>query len=232
MKTLRVRLCFLLALLMLFTLPVSAETADLAVTYRQVDEAWKDIPVGDLTIAESACGIATICNAVYYLTGQETDLVALSLWAHEAGLFNAPGVPGCYRSVFYYAGEAHGETYGFTATNFLYGDIYNSKLTSHLLAGGTAALHVPGHFMAVIDYDPEKELYLVIDPLPGDYGKYDKRRKGITHTGGDWLTAEQLTQGYVDVDGFALFTRVLSKTEEEILTTTAVSASLAALPKK
>lgn len=224
------KLCLLLALLMLFALPVSAEEAKLEVTYRQVDDKWKDIPVGDLTIAESACGIATICNAVYYLTGQETDLVELSNWAHDAGLFNAPGVPGCYRSVFYHAGVAHGETYGFTATKFLYGDIYDSQLTTHLLAGGTAALHVPGHFMAVIDYDPEKELYLVIDPLPGDYGRYDRRRKGITHTDGDWLTAEQLTQGYVDVDGFALFTRVLSETEEEKVIQTAVSASLAALP--
>ena len=187
------KICFVLALLMLLALPVSAEKAELEVTYRQVDDGWKDIPVGDLTIAESACGIATICNAVYYLTGRKTDLVELSNWAHEAGLFNAPGVPGCYRSVFYHAGETHGATYGFTATKFLYGDIYDKQLLSHLEKGGTAALHVPGHFMAVIDYDAENGLFLVIDPLPGDYGRYDRRRKGVTHTGGDWLTAAQLT---------------------------------------
>ena len=45
-----------------------------------------------------------------------------------------------------------------------------------------------------------------------------------------WLTAAQLTEGYVDVDGFALFTRVLSEQEEKTVTDTAVSASLAALP--
>ena len=233
MKTLRVKLCFFLAVLMpVLAMPVSAEEANLPFSYRQVDDRWKDIPVGDLTIAESACGIATICNSVYFLTGQETDLPALSEWAHDAGLFNAPGVPGCYRSVFYYAGEAYGREYGFTATQFIYGTIYDEKLNSHLLAGGTAAIHVPGHFMTVAAYDPEKEMYLVIDPLPGDYGRYDRRRKGITHTGGDWLTAKQPTEGYVDVDGFALFTRVLSRQEEETVTTTAVSASLAALPKK
>ena len=38
------KICFVLALLMLLALPVSAEKAELEVTYRQVDDAWKDIP--------------------------------------------------------------------------------------------------------------------------------------------------------------------------------------------
>ncbi len=225
------RLCVLLACVMLFALPVSAEEAFLEVTYRQCDDKWKDIPVGDLTIAESACGIATICNAVYYLTGVEMDLVSVAEWAHEEGLFNAPGVPGCYRSVFFHAGETYGGLYGFTATKYQSGDIHSEKLRSHILAGGTVALHVPGHFMAAVDYDPETGKFLIIDPMPGDYGRYDNRRKGITHSTGDWLTAEELTTGYVQVDGFALFTRVLSDTEKETLVQTAVEDSLAFLPK-
>ena len=225
------KFCVILACVMLLALPVSAEEAFLEVTYRQCDDAWKDIPMGDLTIAESACGIATICNAVYYLTGREMDLVSVAEWAHEEGLFNAPGVPGCYRSVFFHASEAYGSAYGFTATKYQSGDIRSEKLLLHLQAGGTAALHVPGHFMAAVDYDPETGKFLIIDPMPGDYGRYDNRRKGITHSTGDWLTSEELTKGYVKVDGFALFTRVPSEEEIQAYVDTAVAASLAALPK-
>lgn len=231
------KLCLLLAFVMLlaeallWALPVSAEEAFLEVTYRQCDDAWKDIPVGDLTIAESACGIATVCNAVYYLTGEKMDLVAVAEWAHEEGLFNAPGVPGCYRSVFYHTSQEYGGQYGFTATKYQSGDIRSEKLILHLMAGGTAALHVPGHFMAAVGYDPETGKFLIIDPMPGDYGRYDNRRKGITHSTGDWLTPEELSDGYVKVDGYALFTRIPSDKEIQTYVDTAVQASLAALPK-
>ena len=225
------KLCLLLSLALLLALPVSAEEANLELTYRQCDDEWKDIPVGDLTIAESACGIATVCNAVYYLTGERMDLVAVANWAHEAGLFNAPGVPGCYRSVFYHASQEYGSTYGFSATQYKSGSIRTQALIDHLLAGGTAALHVPGHFMAAVDYNPETEKFLIIDPMPGDYGRYDNRRKGITHSTGDWLTAEELSAGYVKVDGYALFTRIPSEKEIQTYVDTAVKASLAALPK-
>ena len=210
------KLCLLLSLALLLVLPVSAEEAFLEVTYRQCDDAWKDIPVGDLTIAESACGIATVCNAVYYLTGERMDLVAVANWAHEAGLFNAPGVPGCYRSVFYHASQEYGSAYGFAATQYKSGSIRTQALIDHLLAGGTAALHVPGHFMAAVDYNPETEKFLIIDPMPGDYGRYDNRRKGITHSTGDWLTAEELSAGYVKVDGYALHPRALGKRDPNL----------------
>lgn len=178
--------------------------AGLAFTYLQCDDRWKDVQVGTLNIVQSACGVATLCNAVYYLTGKEMDLVEVAFWANRAGLFNA-GFEGSYRSIFYYSTRKYGEAYGYTASAFQGGDIRSRALVDHLLSGGTAALHVPGHFMAAVGYDPASGKYLIIDPMPGDTGRYDTRRKGLTHSDGDWLTAEQLSEGFIAVDGYALF---------------------------
>ena len=205
-----------------------AESAGLEITFVQCDDRWKDIQVGTLTIVQSACAIDTVCNAVYYLTGQEMDLVATAFWANGAGLFNA-GFEGSYRSVFYHSGGKYGGQYGYEATAFRGGSIRSQELIDHLLSGQTAALHVPGHFMAAIDYDEETGLYLIIDPMPGDNGRYDTRRRGVTHTDGDWLTAEPLSEGFTAVDGYALFTRVLSDAEKEAILPSVTSASLAGL---
>ncbi len=228
--------CFFLSLVLLGLCCVSASAeeeigggAALAFTYTQCDERWAGIRVGILTIAESACGIATVCNAVYYLTGQEMDLVSTAVWANQSGLFNTSSAAGCYRSVFYHAGEEYGEQYGFSATSFIGGSIRSQELIDHLLAGGTAALHVPGHFIAGIAYDEVLEKYLIIDPMPGDNGQYDTRRKGLTHTDGDWKTAEELSEGYLAVDGYALFSRTLSSSEREAIVPVAAAASLAGL---
>ncbi len=210
-------------------MPVHADEstkANLDVYYLQCDDRWKDVYMGDLTLAESACGIATLCNAVYYLTGVAPDMVEMAQWAHDGGLFNAPGVPGCYRSVFYHAGREHGSTYGFDATNVIYGSIRSEEIKDCLLSGGTVALHVPGHFMAVVDYDPVSEKFLVIDPMPGDNGRYDTRRRGLTNTGGDWLTAEALSQGFINVDCYALFTRTLSDAQRDAVQIPAQNALL------
>lgn len=207
---------------------VRAESAGLETAFLQCDERWKDVQVGTLTIVESACAIATLCNAVYYLSGQEMDLVAAAFWANEEGLFNA-GFAGSYRSVFHQSSGTYGREYGYKATSFQSGSIRSQALIDHLLSGQTAALHVPGHFMAAIGYDEETGRYLVIDPMPGDIGRYDRRRKGLTHSDGDWLTADELSEGYIDVDGFSLFTRVLSDSEKEVILPAVTSASLAGL---
>lgn len=228
------KLCILLSVLLLSLTcsPVCADDsteAFLELTYVQCDDRWKNEQVGILTIAESACGIATICNAVYYLTGVEMDLVNTAIWANEAGLFNLPGVPGCYRSVFYHAGEEYGAELGFTATQYTGGTSHSEEIINHLQSGGTVAVHVPGHFMALVDYDPQTEKFLVIDPMPGDEGRYDTRRRGFTHTTGDWLTAEDLSKGYITVDGYSLFTRTLSDKEREAVQTPALNALLAGI---
>lgn len=232
MKTRKRFLCILLCAVLCLPLcawQTRAESAGLETTFVQCDDRWKDIQVGTLTIVQSACAIATICNTVYYLTGQEMDLVETAFWANGAGLFNANGVEGSYRSIFYHSGNTYGGSYGYTATAFQYGGIRSQALIDHLLSGQTAALHVPGHFMSAIDYDEATGRYLVIDPMPGDTGRYDTRRKGLTHTDGDWFTAEELSEGFIAVDGYALFYRTLSDSEREAILPTVTAASLAGL---
>lgn len=230
MKLKKRLLCILLCVA--FCLPfcawqTRAESAGLSFVYLQCDDRWKDVQVGTLTIVQSACAIASICNAVYYLTGQEMDLVETAFWANQAGLFNAGGVEGSYRSVFFHSGNTYGGTYGYTATTFQGGSIRSQALIDHLLSGQTAVLHVPGHFMAAIDYDEANGRYLVIDPMPGDTGRYDTRRKGMTHSDGDWFTAEELSESYIDVDGYVLFYRTLSDAEREAILPAVTTASLA-----
>lgn len=198
--------------------------AGLTLTYTQCDPRWADIQVGRLNIAESACGIATVCNAVYYLTGAELDLVEVARWANGKGLYNA-GIEGCYRSVFYESGVQYGKACGYRATGFQTGTIRSDELMAHLRAGGVAAVHVPGHFMTVVTYDEATARYLVIDPMPGDNGRYDTRRRGMTHTDGDWKTADQLSESFIAVDGYALFTRFLTDREREVILPAAAAAS-------
>lgn len=227
-------LCIVFSVL-LFALSCAPVRADdsteafLELTYTQCDDRWKDVQVGILSIADSACGIATVCNAVYYLTGHEMDLVSTAVWANEAGLFNTATVAGCYRSVFYHAGGEYGAELGFHATKYTSGNAYSEEIVEHLLAGGTVGVHVPGHYMALVDYDAASGKFLVIDPMPGDNGRYDTRRKGLTHTTGDWLTAEDLSRGYIAVDGYSLFTRTVSDAEREAVQTPALDALLAGI---
>lgn len=234
MRRMKKTICVLLSLFCVLC-PARAHADDsteafLELTYTQCDERWAAVQVGILSIADSACGIATVCNAVYYLTGVELELLDVAVWANNSGLYNTSSVAGCYRSVFFYAGEEYGDAIGFTATQYTSGDIDSEEITETLLAGGTVGVHVPGHFMALVDYDPVSERFLVIDPMPGDQGRYDTRRRGLTHTTGDWLTAEQLSQGYIDVDGYSLFTRKLSDTERQTVAVVALAASGSAQP--
>ncbi|MBO4366474.1 MAG: hypothetical protein J5843_02320 [Clostridia bacterium] len=214
-------LCILTACLFFLSAAVRAaageEPANLSVYYVQSDSRWASVKVGTLTIADSACGIAGICNAVYYLTGRQMDLVEVANKAHDKHYFNTDSVAGVYRSVFMHSAEWYGSAYGYKATEFLWGNVKSKELLDHIASGGTAVMHVPGHFMTLIDYDPQTERYLVIDSMPGDVGRYDNRRRGITHTGGDWLTAETLSAGNTKVDGYSLFTRILSDGEKEVL---------------
>ena len=212
----------ILALILVMCLPLCAtaesagdEQAHLAVHWEQSDPKWADHMVGHLSVADSGCGLASLCNALYYLNGYRADLVAVCDWAHEKGLLNPPGINGVYRSVYRHAGESLGKEYGFTATDYRSGNIESKELIKHLQNGGTAAIHVAGHFMAAVGYDEKTGRFLVIDPLPGDVGKYDRRRKGVTHTGGDWLTAATLSSGYTDVDGYALLSRAVTKQESD-----------------
>ena len=217
-------LAVLLLLLLLLPLAVSAESdeqAGLKHHILQSDPAWADVMVGHLSIADSGCGLATLCNALYYLNGAEPGLVEVCKWAHDAGLYNASGVNGVYRSVYQHAGKQLGKQYGFTATEFRYGGIQTKELLNHLQNGGTAAIHVEGHFMAAVGYDPKTERVLVLDPLPGDVGRYDRRRKGITHTGGDWLNFDTLSKGIVKVDGYVLLSRAVTKKESDAVFETA-----------
>lgn len=212
--------CILIACLFLFPTAVRAaveEPANLPVYYVQSDSRWASVKVGSLSIADSACGIAGICNAVYYLTGRQMDLVEVANMAHDRHYYNTDSVAGVYRSVFMHSAEWYGSAYGYKATEFLWGNVKSRELLDHIASGGTAVLHVPGHFMTLIDYDSETERYLVIDSMPGDVGKYDKRRQGITHTGGDWLTADTLSKGNTKSDGYSLFTRILSDSEREAI---------------
>ncbi|MBP5230573.1 MAG: C39 family peptidase [Clostridia bacterium] len=215
-----------LSALFVFPSRVSAATegipANLPFYYVQCDSRWADVKVGSLTIAQSACGITGICNAVYFLNGREMDLVAVARKAHDKHYYNTDSVAGVYRSVFKHSADWYGSEYGYDATEFLWESVKGSKLLDHIAAGGPAVLHVPGHFMTLVDYDAEKGLYLVIDSMPGDVGRYDNRRKGITHSGGDWLTLSTLQTGNTKVDGYVLFSRVLADDEAAAVLPTAV----------
>ena len=84
--------------------------------------------------------------------------------------------------VFEAAADAFGEKYGFTFAGT--GESLR-KLRRRLKAGQTVVTHVPGHYVTIVDYNPNTKKYLLLDP------HYLPKRKTCPY--GDWVSAKTLT---------------------------------------
>lgn len=177
--------------------------------YLQVDSSWSFLVYRNSYIRDSGCGILSIVNAVYNCSGQFIQPEVVADWAYAAKYFNQATKGGgiCNNAVFKKAADQFGASYGFKYVS--YGTTLNSnELKAHLSAGGTAIVHVPGHYMCLAGYDYASGKYLVFDSAPGSGTSYNSvHRKGLTSPGGDWKTISQLSTGYLKVDGWWAYGR-------------------------
>ena len=186
--------------------------------FLQVDQSWSlnRYGVGDKNaLRDSGCGILSIVNAVYNLTGNFIQPTELASWAYGAKLYNRYGDEGCYgevsnannaANIFKKAAEKYGDTYGFKYVDCAWGSASSSMLKNHIKNGGTAIVHVPGHFMCIVDYNAATGQYLVFDPAPGSGVSYRSvSRRNLTSAGGDWKTVAELSTGALKIDRFYLY---------------------------
>ncbi|MDE6086840.1 MAG: hypothetical protein K2G25_00455 [Oscillospiraceae bacterium] len=159
----------------------------------------------------SGCMLFSFGNAIHSLTGRVVNITDLAEWACNNGSWR-PGAGGGYRDLFYNQIEtAYGRVYQFAIEGRYYGNVENSRLTEHLLNGGVATVHVPGHFMAITDYNPVNQTYRVIESAVSS-------SRGLPAS--SWVSASKLETGQTKVDWFCLlskqnFTPEISNPEQD-----------------
>lgn len=132
-----------------------------AVAYQQADPPWGEHiwkNVGDKTIRESACGVFSLINAVNYKSKTFLDPINTADWANENGFGTTSGIgAGIGTGQFF---DKASYEYGFTyvcATNSV------SSMLTYVRNGNIACSCVPGHWIAIVDYDPATDMYLLLD---------------------------------------------------------------------
>lgn len=172
--------------------------------YQQTDPIWAHTKIGGNSIGDTACGIFALVNAVNYLTGNMLDPIETATWAHEIKAYNYPSGTGTWRWVLYgrinekYPSDA----YGFKVVNAgRDSGVKNNTLKSHLQNGGVAVAHVPGHFIALVEYDKDSDKFLVYDSAASQ----SRNTKDI----GTWLSSAQLSGSIrkMTVDWWCLISR-------------------------
>lgn len=129
----------------------------------------------------SACGIFAPLNAIYTLTGQFIDPHLLADYAVKKE-YRIEG-NGTDDGFFRAAAEKFGHDYGFEFDGEG-GSI--DDLKRMLKKGDVAIGHVPGHYVAIVDYNPKTKKYLLLDP------HYLPKRETCPY--GDWVSRRVLEE--------------------------------------
>ena len=201
-----ISLLLILCTLFSFTLtaiPTSALYEDWVMVV-QNDVKWTGAAntYGTGTLRATGCGIFSLVNAVGFLTGNAMNVNEVAAWAYSIGAYNKGGADGTYRYELYpYVEAKFGERYGFSmncnGTQGWWASVKSSVLINHLNSGGVAVAHVPGHFIAIVDYNASTKKYHVLDSYPTNARQ--------SYPGDVWLTESHLTTvSAMTVDWFCL----------------------------
>lgn len=158
--------------------------------YVQYDGEWADIYYGSGkrrrtetdNFCTAGCGVFAVVNAIYSTTGHFPSPYDLADYAVE-NYYRIEG-SGTDSGFFEAAALGFGSKYGFTFKGT--GESLDA-LKKRLAKGQTAIASVPGHYVTIVDYNPDKDRFLVLDP------HYLPRRK--TSAFGDWVRRETLEEG-------------------------------------
>ena len=189
-----------------------AEAAAYTGCLSQRDPRWANYYVGGESIAATGCGILSLVNCVGYLTGEMMSVTAVADYAHSVGNFNYAGIYGVWRMEFYRRVEGkYGSTYGITvdcssSNEGYWGDWDDAKLKNHLANGGVAIGHVPGHFIAIVGYNPDNGYFHI-------YESSESATRGTNYNGGDvWLSRTHLGRTSMTMDWYCLISATAKET--------------------
>ena len=148
------------------------------VSFNQTDSRWRDVPYGYSNTGRtipafigkgasgnvgSGCGVLSLTNAVYYLTGHFIEPKTIAEYSLKNG-HRVHGV-GTAFSLYKAFADDHGAEYGFSFVHEAHGW---SELKNDLQAGCVSICSKEGHIMAIVDYDPENDTYLLLDSCPSE----------------------------------------------------------------
>ncbi len=170
-----------LVLTAIFSINASAKTP--TVFYQKNNKDWSGYPYKasgypKATIGSGGCGLLSVTNAVYHLTGNFLEPTMLADYAQKTGDRVSGGTSDTFLE---HVAEKYGEKYGFKyvgTTN------KESKLKKTLQNNGAAVWHKPKHFLAIVEYNPSKDKYLILDSDPGSISG--------TSDGYEWKTFSQI----------------------------------------
>ncbi|MEE0378788.1 MAG: peptidoglycan-binding domain-containing protein, partial [Ruminococcus sp.] len=119
---------------------------------------WTSIGSRNQTIGSSACGLFSVINSVFYKTGNFMDPTFVADWSKANGYRTANN--GVDTRFFKAYAQNYGSTYGFS-----YAGSYSSVSSAleHVRNGGTICGCVPGHWIAIVDYNASTGKYLMLD---------------------------------------------------------------------
>ena len=166
--------------------------------FLQYDPDWGSQDYGPVDgdysgkMAAAGCGVVSITNMTYALTGQFLDPMALADFAVEER-YRVVG-SGTDDGIFEAVAAEFGEAYGFRFVKRCY---TTYEMRNYLRQGCVAISYVPGHYVTVADYNEVDKTYLVLDshPIP--------RRP--TSPYGDWFQGETLETGGLNSACYYIF---------------------------
>ncbi len=183
----------------------------------QHDSKWAEYSFNGGTLSATGCGIFSLVNCVGYLTGETMDVVETATWAHDVGGFNVYGADGTYRLELYPLVEAkYGSKYNITVDcDYDNGGYWegasSSRLINHILNGGVAIGHVPGHFIAIVGYDANTKKFHIYDSSPSG-------KRGTNKNGGDvWVSQTDLSLNVFRLDWFCLLSSTKKDKEKPVI---------------
>lgn len=182
---------------------VVTSIAQSAVAYQQSASPWGShvwTSVGDKnqTLASSACGLFSFINAVNYKTGNFIEPTSLADWSKSNGYRTRNN--GVDTRFF----KAYCETFGSEKGVSYAGKKESvSSALEHVRNGGAICGCVPGHWIAIVDYDNSTGKYLLLDSAYSERAgsnsykrtQYIKKRDGWTSKGVAWVDGSIFTSG-------------------------------------
>ena len=146
------------------------------------------------TISTSGCGVVSYVNAIYALNGEYISASWLAQYSNANGHYVY--MQGTKDSLYAAFANAYGKKYHFRYSGMI--TDFN-LLRAHLKKGGTAVALVPGHYIAVVDYNSKNDTFMFLDSaITGS--------RPTTMTG-NWITPSQMRTGRLYCYHFHLFSR-------------------------
>lgn len=153
------------------------------------DYPWNRGTEKNNTVGKAACSLFSVINNVYYHTGKIIAPTVLAQYALDKG-YRRVGYDGVVLDFFPAFVQNFGSEYGMG---------YHGWTTSaenalaHVRNGGSTSSNIYGHWITIVDYDAESDLYLILDSAQAcarcENITWTDRENGIA-----WLSSSELLQ--------------------------------------